>query len=305
MPMIKVRVRHDCWTAAPDGEDRQYMLGYAEDIDADDLSPRARALAEAVSTCGRGPLNIAMETSAVYVPPPISDQQAAIYGSMLPPHLRDTGEPARKAVQLTRMRADSSRATVEYLETLAHELSRDTASGNADWYPLGTCGGGGLPSLSAGVIPAPSAEAARADVYLTRDETLARMRGAGRPMAIGGWDTLRGTGHLPAPDRYVAGRIPQWLPAGIDDYLSRQVETWTLTQVAAHLGFGGTSATAAGSARKQLSRWGITAVGRAPGRGGESLYDADQVRVAAEQRPGRGARTDLKPQTSGDHATNL
>jgi len=294
MTTIKVQVRHDCWTSAPDGSDRRYMHGYAEDIEADNLSPRARALTEAVSACGHGPLNIAMETSAVYMPPPISDRQAAGYGDVLPTHLRNTGEPARKAVQLTRMRADNNRSAVEYLETLARELSHDHTSGDADWYPLGACAGSGLPSLNTGIIPSPSAEAARTDVYLTRDEVLARMRAAGQPMAIQGWDTLRGTGHLPAPDRYVAGRIPQWLPATIDNYLNRQRETWTLTQVVAHLGFGGAPATAAGSARKQLHRWGITAIGRAPGRGGESLYDAEQVRVVAERRPGRGARTDLK-----------
>lgn len=66
-------------------------------------------------------------------------------------------------------------------------------------------------------------------------------------------------------------------------------ETWTITEAAAYL-----RAASTGSARRTLSRWGVTAVGRQPGRGGESLYDADQVRAAKAARPGRGARTDLK-----------
>lgn len=68
-------------------------------------------------------------------------------------------------------------------------------------------------------------------------------------------------------------------------------QTWTITEVAEFLGYTGASAT--GSARKQLSRWGINATGRRPGRGGESLYATDEVRAAHLHRPGRGARTDL------------
>lgn len=63
-------------------------------------------------------------------------------------------------------------------------------------------------------------------------------------------------------------------------------ELWTVSVVAAYLGFTGETAT--GSARKQLSRWGIAAVGREPGRSGQSLYLAAQVRAAHEARPGSG-----------------
>lgn len=49
------------------------------------------------------------------------------------------------------------------------------------------------------------------------------------------------------------------------------------------------------NARRTLDRWGIQPTGRAPGRGGESLYDETAVRRALAQRPGRGARTDLQP----------
>lgn len=65
-------------------------------------------------------------------------------------------------------------------------------------------------------------------------------------------------------------------------------ETWTLTEVAGYL-----KATSAGSARRTLSRWGVAAVGRQPGRGGESVYDRAAVEAARAARPGRGHRSDL------------
>lgn len=68
-------------------------------------------------------------------------------------------------------------------------------------------------------------------------------------------------------------------------------ELWSAAQVADHLGLSST-----GAARKTLSRWGVRAVAYGPGAGSrpEARYDAEQVRQAAEDRPGRGARTDLK-----------
>lgn len=67
-------------------------------------------------------------------------------------------------------------------------------------------------------------------------------------------------------------------------------ELWSIDRVADFLGYSGPSAT--GSARRTLSRLGVVAVAREPGRGGKSLYDAGQVRAAQAARPGRGARTD-------------
>ena len=63
-------------------------------------------------------------------------------------------------------------------------------------------------------------------------------------------------------------------------------ELWTVSMVAAHLGYDGPSAT--GAARKQLSRWGIVSQGREPGRRGQSQYLASEVRAAHEARPGKG-----------------
>lgn len=71
-------------------------------------------------------------------------------------------------------------------------------------------------------------------------------------------------------------------------------ELWTITDVAEYL-----DAASTGSARKTLSRWGVKAVGRQPGRAGVSLYDPNAVRTARESAPGQGARTDRTNHTRG------
>lgn len=63
---------------------------------------------------------------------------------------------------------------------------------------------------------------------------------------------------------------------------------WTTSDVADHLG-----ASSIQSAAKTLSRWGIKPISREPGRGGQNLYDPEQIKTASSVRPGRGARTDL------------
>lgn len=70
-------------------------------------------------------------------------------------------------------------------------------------------------------------------------------------------------------------------------------ELWTIADVVAFLG-----AASPASARRTLGRWGVTAVAYVPREGGggvEARYDPAQVRQAADNRPGRGARTDLHP----------
>lgn len=69
-------------------------------------------------------------------------------------------------------------------------------------------------------------------------------------------------------------------------------ELWSAAQVADHLGLA-----SAASARRTLSRWGVGAFRYELGEGArpEARYDAEQVRQAEQERPGRGTRTDLKP----------
>ncbi|MEU0979074.1 hypothetical protein ABZ488_07625 [Streptomyces griseus] len=92
--------------------------------------------------------------------------------------------------------------------------------------------------------------------------------------------------------------LADWLPhahraATVEDIPTLQLagsgfpaELWTVSMVARFLGFTGDSAN--GSARKQLSRWGLESRGREPGRRGESQYSADEVRAKHAARPGRG-----------------
>jgi hypothetical protein len=76
-----------------------------------------------------------------------------------------------------------------------------------------------------------------------------------------------------------------------------QEELWTTQQVADHLGI------TRDAARKQLSRWGITAAYRYPEARNlyGSLFLASKVRAAHASRPGKGSRTDLK--TAADRDT--
>lgn len=111
---------------------------------------------------------------------------------------------------------------------------------------------------------------------------------------------LSSSGPLGRDSQHAWHRTMEWLPAArtattVDripklDLLGAgfPVELWTVSMVAKHLGFTGPSAN--GSARKQLSRWGIGSQGREPGRRGESQYPADMVKAAHAARPGSGRR---------------
>ncbi|MFF8829351.1 hypothetical protein [Streptomyces sp. NPDC015131] len=224
----------------PDGDDD---LVY-EDVDLDALTPRARALAEAVAqSVLRTRTDVLMESD--------SGELMSWRGWSTYPH-------------------DATRSAVAYLEGEARKIP-------VGWHVYGR-------SVDR---PVPSRAAAAADRYLTRD---AAIRALG--LTPHGWDTLRRAKHLPAPDRYVQGQ-PEWLEDTIDAYRTRERELWPISRIAEYLGYSGTPATARASARRQMGLWALPCEGRAPGRGGESLYAADQVQAAHAARPGQGARTDL------------
>lgn len=76
-----------------------------------------------------------------------------------------------------------------------------------------------------------------------------------------------------------------------------QPERWTTSQIAERY-----NASSNRSIAVALSRLGIRPVAREPGRSGQNLYDAAQVRAAMAARPGAGRRTDLgktKPPSEG------
>jgi hypothetical protein len=81
--------------------------------------------------------------------------------------------------------------------------------------------------------------------------------------------------------------------SGLGELVLLAADTWTSTQVASYLKLG-----SARAARTQLDRWGLEACERDL-QSGEKLYLAAAVISAAKHRPGRGARTDLQPDTAG------
>ncbi|MFI9463742.1 hypothetical protein [Streptomyces xiamenensis] len=234
--------------------------GAPDTVNLDDLTPRARALAEALA---QGSLDIWVESEA-----PLRDR-VPDWEQWYTPERAE--QPERRPWRgWARYPADSTVTPVEHLEYEATKIP-------PDWRVIG----------SSPFQPVPSFAAAAADAHLDRRDVPRYLSSRGAPMDPAGWDTLRGTGHLPEPDRYVAGR-PQWRPASLDAYAARPVELWRVSRVAEYLGYGGTAAIAAGSARRQLSRWGLLPVDREPGRGGQGRYAADQVQAAHAGRPRPG-----------------
>lgn len=150
-----------------------------------------------------------------------------------------------------------------------------------------------MTNLPAGwTLTAPEADDESGIHVLRRDGTAVaglrlRVSIAFRDAVAGRWEWFGLTG---------AGHMAIWEQGGFDDFddavadaIGRLTETrlWTIADVTEHLG-----ASSTGSARKTLSRWGVQAVARQPGRAGASLYDPEQVRAAQASAPGQGARTD-------------
>lgn len=267
MTIVNIKLQDDAHIIDKDGRAQPVYAQY-QDIDLDKLTPKARALAEAVAdrplrTVG----DIWMEADR-----PLRDTTpnwAAWYSE------EEAARPDRRPWRgWARYPAASPMDPYRYLENEAAKIP-------PGWHVLGA-----HPDK-----PVPSRDAAAADTHMTRDKVMAHMESKGAALSPAGWETLRQAGHLPQPDRYVQGK-PQWRQETIDAYLGRDRELWPISRVAEYLGYEGPSAT--GSARSQLSRWGIVASGRridANGRA-HSLFAADQIQAAHANRPGRGARTD-------------
>jgi hypothetical protein len=192
---ISLKLRHDAYD-----ENDQLVLGYREDIDLDQLTPRARTVAEAIAQCsGHQPLDIWVERDK-----PLRETE---------PHWEMWYTPERAAQPerrpwngWSRFPATSPMTAVEWLEREARKIPRD-------WHILGA-----HPRT-----PVPSLEAGAADQYLTRGQVLAYMRGCGRGISVSTWSAYTARGQAPQADRYV-GRTPQWLPSTIDAFLDG---TWS------------------------------------------------------------------------------
>lgn len=259
MTLLRVKFRrngHD--------ENGRLVPAYSEDLDVDQLTPRARALAEALhdttTHCsGLTSLDVVFECER-------TNAEQADRHPRVPDAYRPIKNPDVRATRTVRWDLPSASSPLP----LVFWLEEQARIQPLDWYPIGAPNRPRVPTWEAGA----------ADRYLTRTQALEYLREHGAPLSDQGWDTLRPTPIL-TPDRHAAGR-PQWRPETVQAFADRPRDLWPLSRVAGYLGL------TAGSARVQMRRWGFTAEGRAPGRGGESLYPADLVEAAHTHRPKRG-----------------
>lgn len=254
------------------------------EVDLDTLTPKARALAEAIhASPGHQPLGVLCDTGRTK-----GEGRNHAYLHGVGPEADEIGKQSdlRFMGNLEPLREDAVTTPEEWLEYNARQMPVDA-------WPIA----GAVSRMEPRTDRVPSADAARTDRCLTRDQALEYMRNAGQPIGPVGWSLLWSAGHLPAPRHHaLGGRMPLWHIDDLDAYLKRPFERWPVSKVAEHLKYTGSSA--ASSARKQVgTRWQLYPVGRAPGRGGESEYAADQIEAAFAHRPGKGRRG--APRTGG------
>lgn len=187
MTKVVIRLR---WST--DAQEAPY-----ETVDLDQLSPRARTLAEAVAAA---PLQTAADIWMEH-DKPIRDidpdwrmwhteEQAAL------PERRPWRGWARYPI-------DSTVSPVDYLEREARKIP-------PSWHVLGHHPGAPVPSLAEGA----------ADEGMTRDMVLRYLLAAGRPIAPSTWSSYVARGQAPKPARTVS-RTPLWDRADIDAWLGR------------------------------------------------------------------------------------
>jgi hypothetical protein len=249
------------------------------EVDLDTLTPKARALAEAISmSFGHQPLGVLVNTGRTK-----GDNRNHAY-------LHGTG-PAADAIGAEpdlRFVTNWALIPAESPTTAARWLEENARSIPVDSWPIA----GAASRMEPLTDRVPSADAAREDRCLTPDQVHRYLADQGeRSITISrdAWIMLQKAGNAPAPRHYAAGGLmPLWHVDDLDAYLARDFERWPISRVADELGYTGPSAT--GSARKTMSRWGLYPVGRAAGRGGETVYAADQIQAAQSARPGKGRR---------------
>ncbi|WP_431979994.1 hypothetical protein [Streptomyces qinglanensis] len=248
-------------------------------VDLDTLTPKARAFAEAITmSFDHQPLGVLCDTGRTKGDNPHHE------------YLHGTGPKADEIAaqpdlhfmgNLEIIPLGSETTPEEWLEYNARQMPYDA-------WPIA----GARSRIEPLDERVPSADGAREDRCLTRDQALRYLADHGTPIGPEAWSQLQKSGDAPQPrHRAVGGRMPLWHVDDLDTYAQRPRELWPISQVAEYLGYSGPSAT--GSARKQLHRWGLAPTGRGPGRAGESLYAADQVQALNAARPGQGHRSDL------------
>lgn len=177
-------------------------------VDLDQLTPRARALAEAVAQLPGGRKG-AGEILCQHTTKTRADMTRNPEVWLSPEQM---DEPARQTWSAwDKYRADSPMPAEEYLERQARKIPPEWAIVSA-WMRAGTR-----------VEPVPSAAAGAVDDLLTARGVVDRLADRyNRHIGPGTWRSYAHRGQAPAPVRRV-GREPLWSPADVDAWAGRRV----------------------------------------------------------------------------------
>lgn len=205
MPTVTLLLRTDAKQVADDNATVTWTLAALDTVDLDQLTPRARALAEAVAQLpggrkGAGEIlcEHSTKTRAEMTP------NAQVW---LRPE--EMNLPARQAWSAwDKYPANSPTPAAEYLERQALKIPHDWRIVSAVWI------GGDQQQ------PVESSTASADDHYLTRDQVLAYVRERGRPIAVSTWSSYVARSQAPAPARHIR-RTPLWDQADIDAWLTK------------------------------------------------------------------------------------
>jgi hypothetical protein len=202
---VAIRLRTDTTRVDAEGENFTLIPAKNDAIDLDALTPRARALAEAVAQLPGG------EKRAGSI---LCEHRIKTRGDVTPnPEVwltpEQCAEPARMTwAQWDQYRADSEVPAIEYLERQARKIGPEwrivSAIGAIDHYP-----------------EVPSSEAAAADDLLTARGVVEYLgRKHDRHINPGTWRAYVARDQAPAAVRRV-GREGLWSPADIDAWATR------------------------------------------------------------------------------------
>lgn len=169
-----------------------------ETVDLDQLSSRARALAEAVAATPQ------QATTDIFVEHEKPLRETCPDWQMWYTE-EEAALPERRPWRgWAYYPIDSAKSPVEYLEHEARKIP-------PDWHVLGYVSG----------EPVPSVEEGAADDGMTRDMVLRYLAGAGRSIAPSTWSSYVARGQAPRPARRVS-RTPLWARADIDSWLAEK-----------------------------------------------------------------------------------
>lgn len=198
---VTLLLRTDAKTISDDG-DISLIVAHPDAIDLDGLTPRARALAEAVAQlpgAHKGAGEILCEHRTLTRADTTRNPEIWLSPEQM-------GEPARQSWSAwDRYRADAEVQPVEYLERQARKIPPEWRIVSA-W------------AMGSRFDPVPSAEAGAADDGLTaRGVTEFLAKHYDRHIAPGTWRAYVSRNQAPKPVRRV-GREGLWLPSDVHDW---------------------------------------------------------------------------------------